>query len=121
MEFLRGQSTLEALISFTVLILIISFVFTGIIDSYTSEVNNNNFLKAKTELENIGLRSNFISTSTAPYTKTSFNIPAYIGYTGDEITKDLGGKTISSPVFSKIGWAFGDKRYVINRLDGEPI
>ncbi|MFA5382312.1 MAG: hypothetical protein WC356_04035 [Candidatus Micrarchaeia archaeon] len=118
---LKGQSTLEALISFTILILIIGIVFSSINTSHTSELNNNKMIEAKMELENIALRSNFISTSTAPYTKTPFVIPAYIGYTGNEITKDIEGKKISSPVLSEIVWAFGDKRYVVNRLDGEPI
>ena len=121
MESLKGQSTLEALIAFTILLLIIGMVFSVINNSYSSEVNNNEIIEVKVELENLGLVSNFISTSTAPYTKTPYSIPKYIGYTGNEITKDLNKKTISSPVLSRIVWAFNEKAYVINRLDGEPI
>ncbi len=119
----KGQSTIESLISFTVLILIISLIFTTLNSSYKKEIENNRVTEIKTELENIALRSNFIRTSTAPYTKTPFNIPPYTGYTGNELTREENGTKISALVLAEISFAFnqGDKGYVVNRLDGEPI
>ena len=118
---MRGQSSLESLIAVAILVLVIAIFLSSVNEFYKEEVKNNEIIQAKVELENLALRSNFISTSTAPYTKTPFNLPAYVGYTGGEITKTLEDNTVSAPILSEIGYAFGEKRYVANRLEGEPI
>ncbi|MCC7552221.1 hypothetical protein KO317_00970 [Candidatus Micrarchaeota archaeon] len=117
----KGQSTLEALISFTILILFLTIIFAVLSTSYDSEIEYSIYLKAKTELENLALRANFISTSTNVYTKTSLSLPPGIGYSGNELTKDINTKKISAPVLAEMRFIFNDKNYVVNRLDGEPI
>lgn len=120
MDKLKGQSTLEALIAITVLVLILSVVFSFISKFYYSELDNNRYLQAKMELESLAFRSNFISTSTAPYTKTSLSLPPNIGYSENELTR-INDTRISAAVLAEIKFIFDDKSYVVNRLTGEPI
>ena len=129
---MKGQSSLEALIAVTILILVIALFLSSISNSYKAEIINNEIIQATVELESLAMRSNFLSTNTF-YVKTPFTLPGYVGYTGGELTKLIGTKNvtqttegdypvvISVPVLSKIGWVGLVKRHVANRLKGEPI